>query len=131
MSSGDIVKTIIAGSRTIGSGTNTKRVIEDIFTVFGIINDCPWVDEIGEVVSGKARGVDTIGELWATANRIHIEPFEANWPLYGKSAGPIRNEEMAKYADALILVWTGHSNGSQSMLDFAEQYNLRKYVVKI
>lgn len=110
------MKTIIAGSRTITDyGTVEQAIIESGFY-------------ISEVVSGKAKGVDTLGEQWATKNGLPIEAFPANWDEYGKSAGPIRNKEMAEYADALIAVWDGNSRGTQHMIITAVQAGLKVYI---
>lgn len=46
------------------------------------------------VISGAARGADTLGELWAAARNVPVARFPANWDLHGKSAGPIRNTQM-------------------------------------
>lgn len=46
------------------------------------------------VISGAARGADTLGEAWANARGVAVARFPANWELHGKSAGPIRNAQM-------------------------------------
>jgi len=88
------------------------------------------IPEITEVVSGTARGVDMLGERYARDNGIPIHPFPAKWEN-GMSAGYVRNEEMAIYADALISVWDGVSRGSKHMIKVAQQHNLVIYVYKI
>ena len=42
---------------------------------------------------------------------------------YGKSAGPKRNEQMAKVADCVICFWDKKSLGTKSMIGFAKEYN--------
>ena len=54
------------------------------------------------VVCGKARGADTLGELYAKERGYLVQYFPADWERYGKSAGYIRNTEMAKNADTLV-----------------------------
>lgn len=76
---------------------------------------------ITEVVCGMAKGADSLGEDWAKRNKIPIKYFPADWDKYGRSAGPIRNGEMAKYGDALILLWDGKSSGSAGMKKLAEK----------
>ena len=72
--------------------------------------------EITEVISGGCpTGVDREGEIWARTHFVPIKRFLAFWELHGKSAGPIRNKNMAEYADALILIWDGKSRGSANM----------------
>ena len=45
-----------------------------------------------EFVSGTARGADTLGEKYAYIHGYNVKRFPANWDLYGKRAGYIRNE---------------------------------------
>ena len=68
------MKTIIAGSRS-------NVDYQDILSAMG---ECSWSSEITEVVSGKARGVDTMGEQWAKENNITIKEFPADWNKFGK-----------------------------------------------
>ena len=76
----------------------------------------PFEKDITEVVSGTARGADSIGEQWARGRDIPIKRFEPNWEQYGKSAGFIRNSEMGTYADAAICFWNGKSAGTKHMI---------------
>lgn len=83
----------------------------------GLIRGAGWYEaDIREIVSGGANGIDAQGELFAKINQIPLRIFEADWKAHGPAAGPIRNREMAKYADALLLIWDGESKGSASML---------------
>jgi len=79
-------------------------------------------DPITEVVSGKCSGADAYGERWAKFHGIHVEPFPADWDNLGDAAGPVRNEEMAKYADVVIL-FPGNK-GTRSMQERAEIHGL-------
>ena len=72
---------------------------------------------ISEIISGDARGADSLGMLYATARHIPVEHFPAQWNVYGKSAGFIRNAEMGRYADAAICFWDGESRGTQHMIN--------------
>ncbi|MGJ8686323.1 MAG: SLOG family protein [Spongiibacteraceae bacterium] len=58
---------------------------------------------VTEVVSGGAKGADSEGEKWAKLNAISIKRFPADWGAHGYAAGPIRNKQMAEYADAAAL----------------------------
>jgi hypothetical protein len=113
------MKTIIAGSRNI-------EEFEDIMSA---------VDESGfditEVVSGTAKGVDTLGEAWASFHSIPIKRFRPQWNKYGRGAGIVRNGQMARYADALIAIWDGKSPGTKNMIDKATKEGLKVYVKKM
>lgn len=108
---GIIMKVIVAGTRTI----NDADLVEQALLDSGF--------EVDELVSGGASGVDTIIIDFAKTNNIPYKVFPAEWDYYGKSAGPRRNAEMAKYADALVLVWDGQSRGSWNMRDQMEKLN--------
>ena len=74
---------------------------------------------IGELVSGGASGADRCGEQWAQSKGIPIKRFPADWSTHGRAAGPIRNHQMAEYADAVALFPGGH--GTASMRREAER----------
>lgn len=109
------MKVIIAGSRSI----------TDMQCVIFAIEKSGF--NITEVVSGTAKGVDTLGEKWALDNCIKVKKFPANWRKYGNHAGGRRNFQMAEYADALIAVWDGRSNGTKNMINHAENLGIKVY----
>jgi hypothetical protein len=112
------MKVIIAGSRTF----DDYKKLEEV---------CDWAfskqEEI-EVVCGMAKGADLLGKRYAESRGHKVKEFPADWKVNGKAAGPIRNEEMAKYADALILFWDGSSKGSLHMATMAKKYNLKSKI---
>jgi dissimilatory sulfite reductase (desulfoviridin) alpha/beta subunit len=81
------------------------------------------------VVSGHARGADTLGEKYASDEDLDLEIYPADWKKYGKSAGFMRNEQMADIADAVIAFWNGESHGTKHMIDIAEEKGLNVKVV--
>ncbi len=82
------------------------------------------------VVSGCARGADTLGEQWAQERGHEIIRMPADWNKHGKLAGPIRNSEMAKQAEALIAFWDGESRGTKHMIETARKRGLAVRVVR-
>lgn len=99
------MKVIIAGSRQV----------EDYKLVAEAMKRCGF--KVTEVVSGCATGVDRMGEVWARANNVPVKEMPANWFNHGKAAGPIRNREMADYADAAVIIWDGKSRGTRNMIN--------------
>ena len=112
------MRTIIAGSRDITSHA----------AVVSAVGQCPW--NITTVLSGRARGVDLLGERWAAENGIPLELYPANWNAYGKLAGFVRNIEMARKAEGLLAVWDGASNGTRHMIRTAENHGLKTFIVR-
>jgi hypothetical protein len=113
------MKVIIAGSREITDFNTVKIAYEKS----GF--------KATEIVSGAARGVDYLGELLAKNLSIPVKRFPADWNTHGKRAGPIRNAEMANYADALIAVWDGQSKGTENMITQARRKDLSVFVYLI
>lgn len=107
------MKAIIAGGRDYGATDATWRFLDDIHRHL----------HIREVVSGGARGADAAGERWAEMRGIPIRRFPADWDASGRAAGPLRNEAMAEYADALIAFPGGR--GTADMVRRAERWKLR------
>ena len=87
-------------------------------------------------ISGCCKGADILGEQFACRYEYDVIRFPANWDKYGNAAGPIRNEQMAKYAVAygnkgvLVAFWDGKSRGTKSMIGLAKKYGLEVHVVR-
>jgi len=112
------MKIIIAGSRNFNDYNLLKSSCDNLLTQFTNI----------EIVSGTARGADKLGERYAREKGYSIKQFPANWNL-GKSAGYIRNDEMAQYADMLIAFWDGTSKGTKHMIDLANKRGIKVEIV--
>lgn len=110
------MKIIIAGSRDFDDYELLKEFCDSLCENY-------LKNEI-EIVSGRARGADRLGERYAKENNYSIKYFPANWDKYGKSAGYRRNAEMAEYAYALIAFWDGKSKGTKHMIDLANKNKL-------
>ena len=82
------------------------------------------------IVSGHATGADSLGERYASENGLSVELHPADWQRHGRAAGPIRNEEMASVADALIAFWDGQSRGTKNMIDTANAKGLKVAIVR-
>ena len=114
------MKVIIAGGRDFNNYELLYKTCNKLLS--GI--------EVKEIVSGGApNGADSLGEKFAKEKGFHIKVFKANWK-YGRAAGPIRNKEMAQYADYLIAFWDGKSKGTKSMINLAKSFELKVSVCK-
>lgn len=81
------------------------------------------------IVSGHARGADTLGEKYAQDEGFDLEIYPAQWKKLGKQAGFRRNEQMAEVADALIAFWDGESHGTKHMIDIMTNKGLPTKVI--
>ena len=81
------------------------------------------------IISGTARGADTLGEQYAREWGFKLQQFPADWKSCGKTAGIIRNVQMADNADALIAFWDGKSRGTAHMINTAKKKRLPVRIV--
>ncbi|MDR3153492.1 MAG: DUF2493 domain-containing protein [Deltaproteobacteria bacterium] len=93
-----------------------SRAITDIALVEQAVGESGLLPEISEIVSGRAKGVDTLGERFARERGIPLKLFPPDYKTFGGSAPFRRNEAMAAYADYGVAVWNGASNGTRHML---------------
>ena len=82
-----------------------------------------------EIVCGKAKGADSLGERWGKEHHVSVAEFPADWDRYGRSAGPKRNKQMGDYADTLIAFWDGKSRGTLNMINYSKKIGLNVFVV--
>jgi hypothetical protein len=141
------MKTIIAGSRRLSNVAYLDAALQT----------CPFVSQITSVVCGGATGIDALGDRWAALSNLPVWYFlitsngrydyerlrrlkvdrsnatiVSDWYVNGNAAGPIRNEAMAKFADALIAVpLKGARKGTDSMIRLAERHGLTIHVHEV
>ncbi len=104
------MKVAIIGSRNLG--------------VIGLENFLP--ENVTEIVSGGARGVDTCAREYAQAHGIKLTEFLPDYTRYGRGAPLKRNLEIIAYADVVLVFWDGTSRGTKYVID-----NCRKQGVPI
>lgn len=84
----------------------------------------PYVsDEVDTIISGGAVGIDNLAERYADEHRLSKYIIRPRYDLFGRSAPLRRNEQMVDMADALLVVWDGHSKGTQHTLKYAKRNN--------
>lgn len=118
------MKIVIAGSRNLEK--KQKVVYHCIKYALAMLQFEPI-----EIVSGTAVGVDKWGEWYAKQHGINIKRFPADWTKHGRAAGPIRNNEMADYCDAGIVIINNESTGSNHMFSALVERAKPTYLIKL
>lgn len=85
------------------------------------------------VIHGAARGADTMAGEWGMSHKLLVLEYPAQWHVYGKSAGPIRNRQMLEEGKP-ELVYAFHQNiaiskGTKDMVAQAQKAGIRTKVV--
>jgi hypothetical protein len=115
------MKIVVAGSRNFDDYQRLKSVLNEL------IGDTQ--KENIEIVSGTANGADKLGEKYASETGLKVVRFPANWDLYGRRAGYLRNVEMAKYGTHCVCFWDGVSKGTSHMINIAKNEGLELKIV--
>ena len=83
------------------------------------------------IVSGGARGADTLAEKFANEFGLKKMIFKPDWNMYGKSAGFIRNRKIVENCDVLFAFQVNKSRGTQHSIDLARELKKEVYVYEI
>lgn len=86
-------------------------------------------NDITEIVSGGAIGIDKIAEEYAIKYNIPIKIIKPDWNIHGRKAGFLRNIEIIKYCDIVLAFWKAKSNGTKHDIDLAIKYNKKIVVI--
>lgn len=65
------------------------------------------------LIHGDCRGLDKMAGSVAAKLGFEVRTFPAQWDIYGRAAGPIRNVEMLKQKPNVIIIF--HDNLEKSV----------------
>ena len=103
----------------IAGGRDQRLTADDIYRLDQLVQSLP----ITEVVTGGARGIDTDAHEWARSRMLPTKVINADWEKFGKSAGPIRNAQMARQSDVVVTFKGGR--GTDNMKHTAVALGLK------
>ena len=89
-------------------------------------------EEVTEIVSGGARGIDTSAREYALKNNIKLKEFLPEYEKYGRAAPLKRNIQIIDYADMVLAFWDGKSRGTKFVIDNCKRIGKRvKIFIKV
>lgn len=112
-------KILISGSREVEESEFNISCLA--FSLFTIAREKGGIANL-EVISGGARGIDTLARR--AANRIGAKFTEvpADWKKHGRAAGPIRNRVMLDLEPDVVWAFpVGKSVGTRDCIRQAER----------
>jgi hypothetical protein len=83
----------------------------------------PLIGSIDTIISGGAKGADSLAERFADNYFIPTIIFKPDWNKFGKRAGFIRNKDIINNADKVIAFWDRKSRGTSNSIDLAISQN--------
>ena len=105
---------IVAGDRNFTDYNYFKQCLNTLFNT----------ERPRTIISGCAKGVDTLAIRYANEYNLPLMKFPADWDTHGKAAGPIRNKQMAQNATHLVAFLAPNSKGTRNMINQAKEHNL-------
>jgi len=105
------IKLAIVGSRTFDDYSLLENKIKEEYGDF----------DIELIVSGGAKGADTLGARFAEENDIPLVEFKPDWKKYGRKAGFLRNVDIINECTHCIAFWDGDSHGTKHDIDLCEK----------
>lgn len=76
-------------------------------------------NNISQIISGGATGVDTLVEQWAKRNKISFVAYLPQYRIFGNKAPLIRDKEMVEASDITVAFWDGKSAGTKYTIDYS------------
>ncbi|MBO5021694.1 MAG: DUF2493 domain-containing protein [Clostridia bacterium] len=73
--------------------------------------------DVTEIVSGGARGIDTCAKNYAHLHNIKLTEFLPDYERFGRGAPLKRNIQIINYADIVLVFWDGTSRGTKFVID--------------
>ena len=116
-------RVIIAGGSDFENYEYMCEILNDLF-----YNSTNFEKRDIKIISGMAKGADTLAIRYADEHKLTKILFPANWKLYPRAAGFLRNEDMLSIATHLIAFWDGKSSGTKHMIDIAQEKGIPIWV---
>jgi len=84
--------------------------------------------QIDLIISGGAKGVDTMAEHYAKVKGIQTIIHKPNWEKFGRPAAFIRNRQIVEDSNIVLSIWDGDSNGTKHSMDIAKKLGKELFV---
>lgn len=114
------MKLAIIGSRTF---TNYDKLLQTM-SLFEESHR-----QFTRIISGGAKGADSLGERWAKYWNIEIERYLPDWDKHGKFAGYIRNQHIIDACDVVVAFWDGKSKGTLDSIRKAKAVKKPTFII--
>ena len=116
-------RVIIAGGRDFDDYEYMSTKLNELFKDPNTFNN-----KTIKVISGMAKGADFLAIRYADENKLTKILFPANWKVYPRIAGFLRNNDMLSIATHLITFWDGKSSGTKYMIEIAKMKGIPVWV---
>lgn len=110
----------IVGGRDFSDYTLLKESILSYISIYGVLDN---------IVSGGAKGADTLAAQFATEIGIPLLVFKPDYQKYGRGATLVRNTQIIENADVVFAFWDGKSKGTKDSITKAKKLQKELYII--
>lgn len=114
------MKMAIVGSRTFNDYDLLLKKCLDLVLQY----------KIKTIVSGGARGADSLAKKFANRYNLEFKEYLPDWNKNGRAAGMIRNRLIIEEADVVVAFWDGKSSGTKHSISLAHEEYKETFVVR-
>lgn len=112
------MKAIICGGRTYS----------DLEYLETSLDHCLKWWKLSVIITGGAKGADTLANQWATKRGLRVCVLFADWDKYGKAAGMIRNKLMLEEKPDVVIAFPG-GTGTENMITISRQAGVPVFIL--
>ena len=109
------MKLAIIGSRKFNDYDRLCRVMDSHYGLYDGHRNL-WEYQVTEVVSGAAKGADSLAKRWAYDRGAKLTEYIPDWDRLGKGAGFVRNQKIIDDCDEVLAFWDGTSRGTRDSI---------------
>ena len=114
-----MINIAIIGSRDFKNKQLLNQKMQELKAQYGIQT----------IISGGAKGADTLGVQWANKNNIQTQVFYPDFKKH-KRVYHYRNRQIVRASDLIVAFWNGSSTGTKYTIDYAKSLEKDVVVVK-
>lgn len=82
------------------------------------------------IISGGAKGADSLAIDWAVINWVPFTEYPADWKTHGKKAGFLRNTQMLNEGKPDLVIAFPGGKGTAMMLDISRKAGVAVEIIK-
>ncbi|MBR6251809.1 MAG: DUF2493 domain-containing protein [Bacteroidales bacterium] len=112
------MKLAIVGSRSI----TKEGIVAEAINHFNL--------KPGIIVSGGAKGIDSLAAKYARENKIPLIEFKPDYQRYGRAAPILRNTTIIEHSDVVLAIHDGVSKGTLDSIKKAKNLGKRVCLFK-
>lgn len=111
----------IVGGRDFSDYTLLKESLSAYISIYSGMPD--------NIVSGGAKGADTLAAQFATEMDIPLLVFKPDYQKYGRGATLVRNSQIIENADVVFAFWDGQSKGTKDSITKAKKLQKELHII--